>query len=158
MRSFCFKDFALEFVDLRKQPYFEECDRIVRALGFSLVELNISRRSGGAQAAAVIAGKGDIGIEDCASVHQVLQARLAALLGSPGLQMQVSSPGITRTLKSAGEFSLFEGRAARVWHIPAGGWVEGRIVSSTDEAVVLEQKEGLQEYKYSEISKAKLSG
>ena len=148
----------MEYVDLRQQPYFDECAKIASALGFSLVELAIARRAGGAQAAAVIAGQGDVGIEDCAAVHQVLQARLEALLGTQDLQMQVSSPGIARTLKHAGEFACFEGRMARVWHIPAGGWVEGRVVSSTGEAVILDGKDGQKAYQYSEISKAKLLG
>ena len=127
-------------------------------MGFSLVELNIMRRAGGAQVAAVIAGQGDVGIEDCAAVHQVLEARLEALLGTQDLQMQVSSPGITRTLKHAGEFSCFEGRDARVWHIPQGAWVEGRIVSATDKAVILDAKGEQKELPFSEISKAKLLG
>ncbi len=147
----------MEYVDLQKLPFFEECGKIVRALGFSLVELNISRRAGAVQVSAVIAGKGDIGIDECASVHQVLQARLEVLLGSGDLQMQVSSPGIGRVLKNAGEFSLFEGRAVRIWHIPEARWVEGRIVSSGCNAVILSGKDGQKEYPYSEISKAKLS-
>ncbi len=143
---------------MRRQPYFDECAKVASAMGFSLIELNIMRQRGGAQVAAVIAGQGDVGIEDCAAVHQVLQARLEALLGARDLQMQVSSPGITRTLKHAGEFGCFEGRAARVWHIPSADWVEGRIVSSTDEAVILDGKDGQKEFPYSEISKAKLLG
>ena len=148
----------MEYVDLQQQPYFAECAKVASAMGFSLVELNIARRGGAVQVAAVIAGTGDVGIEDCASVHQVLQARLEALLGEKDLQMQVSSPGITRTLKHAGEFSCFEGRDARVWHIPSSCWVEGRIVSSSSSSVILDGKEGQKEFPYSEISKAKLLG
>ena len=148
----------MEYVDLQQMPYFEECAKVICAMGFSLVELNIARQRGSVQVAAVIARQGDVGIEDCAAVHQVLQARLEALLGARDLQMQVSSPGITRTLKHAGEFSCFEGRMARVWHIPSADWAEGRIVSSTDEAVILDGKDGQKEFPYSEISKAKLLG
>ena len=148
----------VEYVALRQQPYFEECDKIVRAMGFFLVELKLARRRDAVQVAAVIAGAGDVGIEDCAAVHQVLEARIEALLGAPDVQMQVSSPGIARTLKHAGEFACFEGRMARVWHIPAGDWIEGRIVSSTDEAVILDGKDGQKEFPFSEISKAKLLG
>ena len=148
----------MEYVDLQQVPYFEECDKIVSALGFFLVELKLTRQREAAQVAAVIAGQGDVGIEDCAAVHQVLEARLEALLGTSDVQMQVSSPGIARTLKHAGEFACFEGRMARVWHIPAGGWVEGRVVSSTGEAVILDGKDGQKAYQYSEISKAKLLG
>ena len=147
----------MEYVDLASLPCFEECDRIVRAMGFSLVELNILRRGGGIQVAAVIAGKGDVGIEECAAVHRVLQARLEALLGQGGFQMQVSSPGIGRVLKNAAEFAIFEGRSARVWHAPQGSWVEGQILSSDREAVVLLGKDGMRKYPYSEISKARLS-
>ena len=148
----------MESVDLQQMPYFEECAKIVSAMGFFLVELSITRQREAAQVAAVIAGQGDVGIEDCAAVHQVLQARLEALLGTSDLQMQVSSPGITRTLRHAGEFACFEGRMARAWHIPSGGWVEGRIASSTDKSVIIDGKEGARELPYSEISKAKLLG
>ena len=143
---------------MQQMPYFEECAKIVSAMGFFLVELSITRQREVAQVVAVIAGRGDVGIEDCAAVHQVLEARLEALLGTSDVQMQVSSPGIARTLKHAGEFSCFEGRAARVWHIPAGDWVEGRIVSSTDKSVILKVKDGQKEFPFSEISKAKLLG
>ncbi len=148
--------FAMEYVDFGEIPYFAECEHIVRALGFSLVELKVLRRSSSVQASAVIAGQGDVGIDDCASVHRVLQARLEALLGTGDLQMQVSSPGIGRVLKNAAEFSRFEGRNVRVWSIPLGAWVEGRVASSSREAVVLLEKEEEKEYPYSEISKAKL--
>lgn len=148
---------TVEYVALEKTPWFSECDALVRSLGYALVELNVFKRSGKWQVRVVIAGPDAVGIDDCASVHRALQARLEVLLDSRDMYMEVTSPGVERVLKHAGEFKVFSGRAVRLWHVPQAAWVEGVVVSSDEKAVVLACGGENKEYSYSEIAKARLS-
>ncbi len=147
----------MDYIALEKTPWFEDCDKLARSLGYAIVELKVFKRAGKWQVRAVITGSDVVGIDDCASVHRVLQARLEVLLGSQDMYMEVTSPGIERVLKNAGEFKVFTGRKVRIWYIPVSDWIEGVIVSSDEKSVILDTGGENKKYLYSEISKAKLS-
>ena len=53
--------------------------------------------------------------------------------------MELTSPGMERNIKNAAEFALFKGREVRVWDKTVTDWVGGKVVSSDEKEIVLEQ-------------------
>lgn len=96
-------------------------------LGFDLVEL----RRGGTQGRPVLDVRIDrrddqkVTIEDCARVSRALEARLdAGDVVSSRYVLEVSSPGVERPLKRAGDWRRFVGRRANVNSEVLGGRAE----------------------------------
>ncbi len=106
-----------------------------------------------------------ITLNDCEKVHRMLQTRLSLLDDTRDLDIEVSTPGITRTIKDAGEFSLFHECICRVFDGDLSQWVRGVITDSDEtiltlaQAVNEETKEHIGTFTipYSRIQKAKLA-
>ena len=157
----------MEYNSLDKMPHYKECSPLVESLGYVLVELRIvpqktqykvlvviSRKAG---ESAEDEGETGIGISDCAKVHRLIEPRLEALLNTKDLYMEVTSPGMERTIKNAAEFSHFVGRLLRVWDTEVSDWIPGKLVSSDDKAVTLEKEDSsVVTVPYERIAKAKL--
>ena len=155
----------MEYNSLDQIPHYKECAPLVESLGYVLVELRIvpqktqhkvlvviSRKAG-----ASAEGESGIGISDCAKVHRLIEPRLEALLNTKDLYMEVTSPGMERTIKNAAEFSLFAGRMLRVWDSDVTEWIPGKLVTSDDKSVTLEKEDSsVVTIPYERIAKAKL--
>ena len=151
-------------------PYYNDCQPLVAGLGYELVCLNVVPQNGNIKITAVISSSLEsnatvaIGVNDCAKVHRLLLPRLEALLNSQNIYMEVTSPGMERTIKNAAEFRLFQGRKVKVWDSQVTDWVSGRIISSDSESITLALVSGNTEVEdssqhcipYARISKAKL--
>jgi len=157
----------MEYNSLDKMPHYKECSPLVESLGYVLVELRIVPQKTQYKVLVVISrktgesaeGEGEtgIGISDCAKVHRLIEPRLEALLNTKDLYMEVTSPGMERTIKNAAEFSLFVGRMLRVWDTDVTEWIPGKLVSSDDKAVTLEKEDSsVVTVPYERIAKAKL--
>lgn len=153
----------MEYKALENQGYYNECKAVVGEQGYSLVELIVNSRPSQVQVRVVIApspnaGNTGIGVQDCAKVHRVLISHLEQLLHTSNLYIEVTSPGMERLIKNAAEFSLFVGRAVRLWLPRLGDWISGVLLSCDTTSLVLQQR-GATEAEtilYSEIAKAKL--
>lgn len=154
----------MEYTSLDSIPFYAECSPLVTGLGFVLVDLKISRHKESVSVSAVIArvqsGSAPIGIDDCAAVHRLLLPRLEVLLGNADIYMEVSSPGLERTIRNAAEFALFADCPVRIWHTVSSDWVQGIIVSSGSDFLELRpmDAEGSEPRRFplGEIAKAKL--
>ena len=70
--------------------------------------------------------------------------------------MELTSPGIDRNVKNAAEFSLFVGRAVRVWSKKISDWIGGKIVSADETVLTMETEKGeIVTVPYGEMAKAK---
>lgn len=153
----------MEYTSLDKMPYFTDCEKLVAGLGYALVELRVVPNNTQYQIRAVIthsdsANTEGIGINDCAKVHRLLLPRFEALLKNPDVYMEVTSPGMERTIKNAAEFALFVGQTVRLWDTNVYDWVSGVLISSTQTSVTIRLLDGNQEKElpYDQIAKAKL--
>jgi ribosome maturation factor RimP len=91
----------------------------------------------------------------CARVHRALAPVLDALV--PGeLSMEVSSPGVARTVKNGAELALYKGREIRVWDTRASDWRAGTVVAVSETAVTLVIAGTTEEIPFAVIAKAKL--
>ncbi|MCR4940952.1 MAG: ribosome maturation factor [Treponemataceae bacterium] len=157
----------MEYNSLEKMPHYKECSLLVESLGYVLVELRIVPQKTQYKVLAVISNKAGkpeeenvesgIGISDCAKVHRLIEPRLEALLNSKDLYMEVTSPGMERTIKNAAEFCLFEGRMIRVWDTEVTEWVHGKLLGSDEKSLTLEKEDSsAMTIPYERIAKAKL--
>lgn len=151
----------MEYKDLAEIPHYTDCEPIVRGLGYALVELRVFRTNGTVQVRAVIAHAdttdvSGIGVNDCAKVHRVLLPRLEALLQSPDIYMEVTSPGTERLIKNAAEFVFFKDKYVKVYDTAQSDWVSGKIVALTANELTLDINGTERGFPLEKIAKAKL--
>jgi ribosome maturation factor RimP len=103
-----------------------------------------------------LSGPSGTTIDDVADVHRAVQPVIESMTEGRDLDLEVSTPGIERTLKSTREFSVFEGRGVRVLIDSTQQWVAGIIRSADDTSVTVEGDRGTETIPYSGIVKAKL--
>ena len=151
----------MEYTSYKSVKYYDECAALVEGMGYKLVELKIVPSKNTTKISAMIASvdpEVNIGVNDCAKVHRVLLTRLEALLGTEDTMMELTSPGIEHNIKNAAEFSVFAGRAVRVWDKTVTDWVSGKIKSADDKSVILEAEDGKEfSVSYENIAKAKFN-
>ncbi|HEY9447551.1 MAG TPA: ribosome maturation factor RimP [Burkholderiales bacterium] len=91
----------------------------VAGLGYELVDLERSAK--GRLMRVYIDKAGGINVDDCAAVSQHL-SRVLAVENVDYDRLEISSPGLDRPLKKAGDFVRFAGQRARVKvRVPVGG-------------------------------------
>jgi ribosome maturation factor RimP len=84
---------------------------VVTGMGYELVDLQVSNRGGLLR--LFIDKPGGIGLEDCAAVSRQL-IRVLEVEGVEYDRLEVSSPGLDRPLRKAGDFARFAGQKADV--------------------------------------------
>jgi len=147
----------VDYIAPDKIPYFNDCEPLIKGLGFSLVELVAAKRQSSWQVKIVITSDAGIGIVECTKVHRAILPRLEALLDTQDMYIEVASPGLDRILKNAAEFALYRGKRVKVWSSEISDWISGVVLSSNEESVTLSTDEGEKLIPYIMIAKAKLN-
>jgi ribosome maturation factor RimP len=135
---------------------FKEIETLVRSLGCSLVEFQVSRHRGSVQVRLVVYCERGTGTEECSSVHRLVYPRIQVLLDAQDPYLEVASPGIDRILKEPGEFGIFMGRGIRVWTKDASDWTVGRIESYDGVSVAIVNGGNLTKIPLDSVVKARL--
>jgi ribosome maturation factor RimP len=84
---------------------------VVAGMGYELVDLQSS--NGGRLLRLFIDKAGGVGLEDCAAVSRQL-SRVFEVEGVDYDRLEVSSPGLDRPLRKAGDFERFAGQKAEL--------------------------------------------
>ena len=147
----------MEYVQKETVPYFTDYEQLVTGLGYKLVDLQILHQKSMYLIKAVIYRNAGVGIDDCSKVHRALLARAEVLLNSQDIQMEVSSPGLNRTIKHATEFRAFVGEHIKVLEVFCSDWLEGELVSADTVKIGLKTSDGQKDIPYTDIKKAKLN-
>ena len=84
---------------------------VVAGMGYELVDLQSS--NGGRLLRLFIDKPGGVGLEDCAAVSRQL-SRVFEVEGVDYDRLEVSSPGLDRPLRKAGDFARFAGQKAEL--------------------------------------------
>lgn len=156
----------MEFNSPENKPCFKESAECLLKAGFILVELQLVSKNGDFYITAVISPsdfKKDIGVADCSKAHHLLAPQILELLKKTNtsitednIYMEVSSPGLSRNIKNAWEFTVFTGRKIRVWDKNISDWTIGTIVSADENQLTLESEDGEEKsVSYVDIAKAK---
>ena len=82
--------------------------------------------------------------------------RIELLEDSRDVNLEVSSPGITRNIKTVDEFDIFLGRKVRILKRDDSEWIHGSIESVDDNSVKLNNGKQTVSVSFPDINKAKL--
>lgn len=142
-----------------------EYEPLLEAMGITLVDINrIDRGKSVTVTMVIVAKEAEVSVDHCAKVYRLVYPRMELQLGERDLQLEVSTPGLQRTLKDVYEFSLFTGKRVRVYDMSKEAWVSGIIAQADQTSVQLSQvfiedaKEMIETMSvaFSDIQKAKL--
>ena len=130
-------------------------EKTVTGLGYEFVDLE---RAGRGLLRVFIDRPQGIGVEDCALVSNQLTL-LFEVEGVDFDRLEVSSPGLDRSLKKVEDFVRFQGREVKLrLRIPKAGQRNfmGRVVSVSGTTLTLEAEAVLIEIEVAEIDRANL--
>jgi len=99
---------------------------------------------------------GGVGIDDCAEVSRLLLPRLQTVEGLQDVSLEVSSPGIERTIRSPAEYAIFLGRGVRILSGTETEWFGGIIDRVEAGALWLRKGKEKRGFALAEIRKARL--
>jgi len=129
---------------------------LVDKLGFSIVELRSGAAREALRVSLVIYRPQGVNLDDCATVYRAVLPRIEVSENRRDVHLEVSSPGLNRTIKSANEFGVFLGRGVKILVKTSGEWITGTIDSATDHSLELQNSSGRSEYEFKDIVKAQL--
>lgn len=144
------------YADRLAETVRAEIAPVVAAMGYALVELSLGRRRGVTHVLVVLHREGGVGVDQCAEVSRVLLPRLALVEGLADVSLEVSSPGIERTIKDPAEYGIFRGRGVRVLPAAGGEWIGGVIADWRDGTLVLRTESGTRELAAGDVRRARL--
>jgi ribosome maturation factor RimP len=88
---------------------------VIEELGFRLVRVKVSGRDGGTVQIMAERPRGEMTVDDCATISRRLSSVLDAYDPMPGqYRLEISSPGIDRPLVRPSDFALWAGHEAKV--------------------------------------------
>jgi ribosome maturation factor RimP len=129
---------------------------VLRDYGLELVDLEWHPRKPRGVLRVFVDKPGGVGIGDCERVSRELGDVLdASGLIDQGYDLEVSSPGLDRLLRSDREFRWAVGKRVRCW-LAGGQEVRGRLQEVGEERLVLDGAEGRVEVSRQSVTKARL--
>jgi len=134
----------------------DDVQAVLRGLGCDAVEVKSAIRRGTLHVVLIIHRKSGVDTDVCADVYRTIYPRLEMLYPGKDVHLEVSSPGIGRTLKSVEEFGIFKGLGVKLLLDEETDWKKGTIVDSTEESVDIRFDSTIETIQYAVIRKAKL--
>jgi ribosome maturation factor RimP len=135
---------------------FERLEPLLAEAGLALVDLGESRRGGFAQVRMTIYSPGGTGTDECAQAHRIAYPAIEAFLGVTEPELEVSSPGIERVLRSPREWAIFKGKGVRVLLRDETEWIQGRIEGAEGGKLRLALPDGPMDLELEAVAKARL--
>ena len=134
----------------------EAVEPVLTGMGLALVEMALGRRKGTTRVSVVIYRQGGVGVDDCAEVSGMLLPRLETIEGMGVVSLEVSSPGIERTLRDPVEYTIFAGRGVRILAGTETEWQGGIIQRVEGSTLWLKSGRGIKGFAIADIRKARL--
>ena len=138
------------------ETLFAGLEPLLLEAGLTLVDLSVNRRGDSARVRFTIYSPRGTGTDECARAHRIAFAKAAEVLAVADPILEVSSPGIDRTIGSPREWSIFKGKGVRVLLRGEEEWLLGRIESVEGGTVRLACSGGLRVMELEAVSKARL--
>ncbi len=140
----------------KKSKLLREIEPVITGLDYSLVDFTCGHHGRNLHVGIVIYKDGGISLEDCSLVHRTIFPRIEMLEETEDIQLEVSSPGTSRTIKSVDEFFIFSGKNVKILLTNESEWLKGRISSADKDFLTLVMKNDTVVVHYNDIRKAKL--
>jgi len=135
-------------------------DPLLTNEGMELVEVNYRRESRGWVLRLTIDKEGGVTLDDCSRVSQQLGRELDVEdFISSSYVLEISSPGLTRPLRSEKDFIKYCNRLIKlrtVDPINSRQQFKGKLLSVSNEQIELEMEEGIVQIPLAKIAKANL--
>ena len=133
-----------------------ELEPVITGMGISIVELKSRRVKSSLQVHLIIYKPDGISVEDCSEVYKTIFPRIELITENRDINLEVSSPGITRNLKHVREFTVFRSKEVKIMMKDKNDWERGVIVDSSEEWVRIRRKDEEKQIAFDNIRKAKL--
>ena len=134
--------------------------QVLEEMGLELVEVQYRREQSGWLLRLIIDKQDGVSLEDCAAVSREISQLLDIEdFVDQAYNLEVSSPGLNRPLKSMADFERFTGRKAKIKTIEpiAGEHVFiGRIKKTEGETIILEIGRKEVTIPFSQVARARL--
>ncbi len=128
---------------------------LLDGMGLSLVEISIGRHRGDIKVNLVLYKNEGISLDDLTKAQKILRPRLELEFDRGDLSMEISSPGMSRVIKSSREYPIFVGRKIRL--LLDEEWIEGTLKGSDDDSISIETDSEELDILMKQIRKAKLN-
>ncbi len=133
----------------------EEVKKVVESHGAKLYDTEVVNEDGRTIYRVYILKEGGVDLDLCADISRDLSPMLDVYPPVSGqYYLEVSSPGVERTLKKPEHFINSVGSDVRL-KLSSGDVVKGRLLGFEDGKVVLETSAGEEEFPLAEIRKAR---
>jgi ribosome maturation factor RimP len=134
----------------------EVIEPVLRDHGLELVELEWRPHRPRSVLRVFVDKPGGVGIQDCERVsRQVGDLLDVAGLIEDAYNLEVSSPGLDRVLRSEREYRWARGKHVKCW-LRDGREMHGRLIEVSTERLVLDGEDGPVELRRAEVTKARL--
>jgi len=134
----------------------EKVASILEKAGLALLEFDLSRHRGGLKVKAVIYSPAGTGTEECAKAHRLMLPQIQTLLNVQNPDMEISSPGIDRIIRSEREWKAFVGKSVRILSKDSAQWFSGILLSHSEGKIELQRGAERALIEISSIAKARL--
>ena len=97
---------------VKESRLYQEIEQLMSAIGLRTVEASAADIQGSKMLKVVVYKEGsEVNTDDLATAYNIIYPRYSVIFSDRDLQLEVSSPGLQRTLKDVIEFSVFRGKA-----------------------------------------------
>ena len=144
--------------ELYKQELFISLQTVLGDDEFHIVELSEHVHHATCNIRIVIQAVGrNTTIDDCTRVHRLLFPRLELLRERKDVYLEVSTPGLQRTIKDVHEFSAFIGKEVQVLMKDSVDWFSGTLFKVKDNSSIIILSDGEEkEISFDDLNKVKL--
>lgn len=143
---------------LKKIEYtdtWEKAEPFIKDLGADILYWKESGSRNGVNIELTLFHPDGVSFSLIEKVHNLLLPRLEALLGSY-VSLDISSPGVNRTLKSLREFPFFEGKEILVYSQEGDSPIQGILEKVQDDQIIIACPKAKVAVPLSSVTQAKL--
>ena len=140
----------------KKDNLFDLIAPAVEGLGYAIVELSSRIVQRQLHVFLVIFKADGVGLQDCADVSRTIQPRLEMAEENRDVHLEVSSPGLSRKMKSADEFAIFQGRGVQYLMENEDEWSGGILGPADAKEVEISEGDNVVKLPIDQIRKIKL--
>jgi ribosome maturation factor RimP len=133
-----------------------EIEAILGNAGLRLLEFSLSRHKGNIKVKAVIYSPNGTGTDECTKATRLIIPQVQLAFGAQDPDIEISSPGIDRILKTERDWKAFVGKAVKILLHDKDDWIAGKLAGFADGAIEFTSREGTVTIALSSIAKARL--
>ncbi len=141
----------------KETELLQQLTPVIEGLGVRIIDLSFAISKGTGHLVLIVYSPDGIGHHDLTQIHRIVQARME-ILDPHGydLSLEISTPGIERTIKNDWEYDIFINKGIKVLLEDESEWCYGILTHTTDDTILIENAQGSHTLKRNEIRKAKL--